>query len=190
MTRVKAAVDRLWPLAHAVPSIPLADMPFIETAIPHDIWSGDSTEATSIDWTNWSRSVPGKTTLAKWTNNGRTFYRVHGPVDPDYSPNSPVVIVCQVYFLRGTNAYRWDAVLEQGCIVCTCFWDQITQRVPSRRVHSHVSKGTFTLTFWMAPDERLGNIVYYYYEGEYAAWLATELPGTQNHDNLLRWGMP
>ncbi|MBN1124703.1 MAG: hypothetical protein JXA82_06835 [Sedimentisphaerales bacterium] len=188
---IKGMINTIWPVSKPVPNVTLHDQSILDPEEEASHWDLPETEATEIQWTNHTNSVPGIVTLQKWSVSGRTYYQIHGPVNPDYGRNSPRYVICRIYLFNDYGIERWGVSLSDNkSVVCQSWIDNVAKSVPERRVQIVFKEDYLTVCFWTPAGQTVGNIVFEYQEEEYCAYLATEAPGTKDHDNVLRWTMP
>lgn len=178
-------------MSEPLPNVPLQDLVLLESSLGDDPWARPEEGVRAIHWSNRCRSIPGKVTLEKWSISGRTYYRLRGPVNPGYGQSSPRYIVSQVYLLGEHGIERWDfSISQDGQVVHEAWMNQARQQIAERQYRSEYAEDYLTVRFWVPPGRTIGNVIFHYQEEQFIAWVATERPGTKNHENYLRWEKP
>jgi hypothetical protein len=183
-------LERFWPNSPVIPNIPLCDVAVINSALETDHWVCQDGEAEILSWSNFYGWVPGKVSLVKWASSNRTYYKIRGPIDPDYGRNGREYPICQVFLPIGFDFEQWEITLRDNEPVAILQRDRLKKPLPARQIKIIVEDSYVTVTFWVPHGTIVGNIVFNYEEDEYTASVATEIPGTKGHDNILTWEMP
>ena len=142
-------------------------------------FSSEGKQAVTIPWQSRFGQMPEKATLQKWSKGDRTYYRVSGPINPQYGNIAAgkrqdwgKFFSCEVFLQRGGGAYDQWIINPNGSMVYeyssaskqnTCGSAISGQsRLPDSRYRGSIEGDRVEVTFWCNSQDPPANIVFNY----------------------------
>lgn len=183
-------MDGLYPSSAVVPNVPFDDVSILSPMLGIDPWNPNGREVRELPWTNVHESVPGTVWLTIWRTGSRAYYRIKGPINPDYKLQRFKFPLGLIFFSAGEQIETWELRFHEDKLSISMRKGNFQHRVPHRRYRGDIQEGYLTFEFWVPDSQKVGNIVFNYEEAGYLGWVAMEKPGSQDHGNSLNWNMP
>lgn len=142
-------------------------------------FSSEGKQVVTIPWASQKGQLPAGAVLEKWSDGGRTYYRLSGPINPQYADIAAgkrqdwgSFFSCEVFFQRGGGAYDQWAINPNGSMVYE-YSSASTQNacgstfsgqnnLPESRYHGSITGDRVELTFWCDSQDEPANIVFNY----------------------------
>ncbi len=140
-------------------------------------FSSQGKQVATIPWQSQNGQLPENAVLQKWTDGGRTYYRVSGPINPQYKDIAAGKIQdwgkffsCEVFFQRGGGAYDQWIINPNGSMVyefaSACDQNSLKfsgqSGLPESRYHGSITGDRVELTFWCDNQDTPANVVFNY----------------------------
>ena len=175
-------------------------------------FSSEGKQVVTIPWQSQFGQIPEKATLQKWTEGDRTFYRISGPINPQYGDIAAgkhqdwgKFFGCEVFFPRGGGSYDQWVINPNGSMVYEYGGasNRITggsnfsgqSRLPDSRYRGSIKGGRVEVTFWCNSQDPPANIVFNYNDlnAKTLHWVTTgkhESDSVWNHHWASDWSYP
>ena len=142
-------------------------------------FSSEGKQVATIPWQSRFGQMPENATLQKWTEGDRTYYRVSGPINPQYADIAASkrhdwgkFFSCEVFFQRGGGAYDQWIINPNGSMIyeysaasrkAGC-GDKFSgqSRLPDSRFSGSIKGDRVEVTFWCNNQDQPANIVFNY----------------------------
>ena len=176
-------------------------------------FSSKGKQVVTIPWQNRFGQMPGNATLQKWTDGDRTYYRICGPINPQFADIAAgklqdwgSFVGCEVFFQRGGGAYDQWIINPNGSMIYEhssaakrsgYFALSGESRLPDSRYQGSIKGDRIEVTFWCDSQDTPANIVFNYRDriGNSPHWVSTgsyqyKPEGPGNHHWADDWNYP
>ncbi len=142
-------------------------------------FSSEGKQVATIPWQSRFGQMPENATLQKWSEGDRTYYRISGPINPQYGDIAAgkrqdwgKFFNCEVFFERGGGAYDQWIINPNGSMVYeysraskqNACGDALSgqSRLPDSRFRGRIKGDRVEVTFWCNSQDSPANIVFNY----------------------------